>query len=108
MKTNSNKTQQGLSLNPQEKPDNSKLSGELVKKIPDTPFTLVTREHDVMITIGQDVVKTGFANQKEAEDYIEAKPWELILTATAIYTMYIQEIKTTKKNENSSKQEKSK
>ena len=64
MKTNSNQTQQGLSLNPQEKPDNS-VSGELVKKVEDTPFTLITREHDVMIVIGNDVVKTGFANQAE-------------------------------------------
>lgn len=74
--------------------NNSKLSGELVEFIENTPFTIVERENETkMLTMGEYIVKKNIENKEELIKNIQQYDWQLILTATAIYIEKIQELK---------------
>lgn len=52
-------------------------------------FTLVTRNKETEIAVGNNIVsKIKFKSTKEAKNYIDSKPWELIVNTTCcIYDM---------------------
>lgn len=63
-----------------------------------TPFTIVQRENDkgnleILVTMGNYVIKDKFKKVEDAEDYITDDSWELRLKAFAVYTQFINEIK---------------
>lgn len=47
--------------------------------------------------MGNQCVKQEFTTKKAAREYVESKPWELILIAAGIYTEKLLEIKKSKK-----------
>lgn len=60
-------------------------------EVENTPFTLVVEEKGVRIAIGNQICcEKTFDNIGLARHYIDFKPWDLIITATAI----INELKT--------------
>lgn len=74
--------------------NNSKLSGELVEFIENTPFTIVEGENETkMLTMGEYIVKKNIENKDELIKNMQQYDWQLILTATAIYIEKIQELK---------------
>lgn len=86
-------------LNSQENQDNNESTLEVeVKEVEGTPFRIVRNKKEVSIVMGDQVVKKGFESIKDAEEYIEKKPWELILIAGAIYSEFINKIR--KDNDN--------
>lgn len=59
---------------------------ELIKKVEDTPFTLVENEMGVMIAVGNQIASEKiFKTKDDAKEFIESKPYYLIMIATAIY-----------------------
>lgn len=73
--------------------EKEQLSGKpIVVTINNAPFNIVEHKGDILITIGNDVLSKQETVEKAVE-YIESKPWELILNATAIYTEYIEKLK---------------
>lgn len=72
--------------------DNKELNGTEIINVENSPFTIVKLEHDVIITMGKDAVCTNFPSVEEAKEYINQKPWQLMLTAAAIYTNHINKI----------------
>lgn len=75
--------------------ENSKQSSKVEaveKTTEDTPFTLICAEGKWHITIGETIVgDRPFDSKKEAESYINSKPWKLILVATAVFYDKMQE-----------------
>ena len=68
-------------------------------------FNIVLYEESYRITIGKQIVTSrAFNTKKEAEEYINAKPWELIIntqlvTATHAYENYINNNLKNQENE---------
>lgn len=84
------KSQQSIELH---KVDKEQLNGRpIVTTINEAPFNIVENKGEILITIGNDVLKKC-ETVEEAVKYIESKPWELILNATAIYVEYINKVK---------------
>lgn len=71
------------------------------EEIEGTPFHLVGPKGGTLsITLGKQVVSPqGFKTIKEAKEYIDQKPWELILIATMTYGLMVEEA-----NKNAKKQ----
>lgn len=83
------KSQQSIEL---QKVDKEQSNGKpIVVTINDAPFNIIEHNGDILITIGNDVLKRC-ETVEEAVKYIEAKPWELILNASAIYIEYVNKI----------------
>ena len=58
--------------------------------VEDTHFTLVQRENEVLITIGNQVCDANvFENKTEAKKYINKKPWMLIATTSLILSQNV-------------------
>lgn len=70
------------------KTKNVKIKGG-VETIEGTPFNSVEIDEKFAITLGKNVLKTGFKTRKEAEEYVQGLPWEIILPATAIYNEFV-------------------
>lgn len=93
------KSQQSIEL---QKADKKQSNGKpIVVTINNAPFNIIEHKGDILITIGNDVLSKQETVEKAVE-YIESKPWELILNATAIYTEYIEKIKKEKEVRNES------
>lgn len=89
-------SQQSIEL---EKIDKQQSNGKpIVITINDTPFNIVEHKEEILITIGNEVLKKC-ETVESAVKYIESKPWELILNACAIYSEYITKTKKEKKDE---------
>lgn len=83
--------------------DSKELNGTEIINVEESPFTIVKLEHDTIIAMGKEAVCTGFSSEQEARDYISQKPWQLMLTAAAIYTNHINKIINEKNKKNESK-----
>lgn len=84
------KSQQSIELH---KVDKEQLNGNpIVTTINEAPFNIVQHKGEILITIGNEVLGKK-ETIEDAVKYIESKPWDLILNATAIYTEYIKEYK---------------
>lgn len=60
------------------------------EEVKDTPFTLVERGNEVLITIGNQVCDQNvFINKTEAKKYISKKPWMLIATTSLILSQNV-------------------
>lgn len=70
------------------KTENVKVK-EGVEPIEGTPFNSVEINKKFAITLGKNVLKTGFETRKEAEKYVQGLPWEIILPAAAIYNEFV-------------------
>ncbi len=70
------------------KTENVKVK-EGVEPIMGTPFNSVEINEKFAITLGKNVLKTGFETREEAEKYVQGLPWEIILPAAAIYTEFV-------------------
>ena len=69
---------------------NSKLTLISYEEVKNTPFTLVERENEVLITIGNQICDSNvFANKTEAKKYINKKPWMLIATTSLILSQNV-------------------
>ena len=69
----------------QSQEDNNKSTLISYESVENTPFTLVQRENEVLITIGNQVCDQNvFINKTEAKKYISKKPWMLIATTSLI------------------------
>ena len=69
---------------------NSKLTLISYEEVKNTPFTIVERENEVLITIGNQVCDPNvFENKTEAKKYISKKPWMLIATTSLILSQNI-------------------
>ena len=90
------KSQQSIEL---QKADKDQSNGKpIVTTINDAPFNIIENKGEILITIGNDVLKKC-ETVEDAVKYIESKPWELILNATAIYVEYINKMKKEDKDE---------
>ena len=86
-------------LNLQDQADRQESNLEVeIKEVEGTPFRIVRNEKEVSIIMGDQVLKRGFNEIEEAEDYVASKPWELILIAGAVYNEFITKIR--KENDN--------
>lgn len=93
------KSQQSIELI---KADKEQSNGKVnVVTINEAPFNFVEKDDEIMITIGTEVLKKC-ETMEEAVKYVETKPWDLILNATAIYVEYINKIKEERRTENES------
>lgn len=70
------------------KTENVKVK-EGVEPIEGTPFSSVEINEKYAITLGNNVLKTGFETREDAEKYVQDLPWEVILPAAAIYTEFV-------------------
>lgn len=70
------------------KTENVKIK-EGVETIEGTPFNSVEINEKFAITLGKNVLKLGFETRKDAEKYVQGLPWEIILTAAAIYNEFV-------------------
>lgn len=86
-----------LKLQDQADKEQSTLEVE-IKDVEGTLFRIVRNEKEISIIMGDQVIKKGFESIKDAEEYIDAKPWELILIAGAVYNEFITKIR--KENDN--------
>ena len=74
----------------QSREDNNKSTLIKYEAVENTPFTLVERENEVLITIGNQVCDANvFANRTEAKKYINKKPWMLIATTSLILSQNV-------------------
>ena len=73
---------------------NRENSSELIKviEVNDCPLTIGVKDEEVMVALGYNVLKKGFGSIKEAKDYIRKKPWDLLLTASAVFTNELNKI----------------
>ena len=56
-------------------------------------FTIVEHDGEFMIAIGNQIIsKEKFNDLKHAKAYIDRKPWEMILNATAVMINKLNEI----------------
>ena len=79
MKTkNSNKAQLELSKSSQKSKNNSTYFERI--DVPGTPFSIVSSGKSSRIAIGNQIISQEiFENEKLAKDYVEMKPWELLI-----------------------------
>lgn len=70
------------------KTENLKVQ-EGAEPINGTPFTTVEINGTYGITLGKNLLKTGFEKRKDAEMFVQHLPWEIILPAAAIYTEFV-------------------
>lgn len=74
----------------QSQEDNNKSTLIKYEAVEDTPFTLVERENEVLITIGNQVCDQNiFKNKTDAKKYISKKPWMLIATTSLILSQNV-------------------
>ena len=59
----------------------------------DTVFKIVRNEDRVSIVMGDQIMMRNLESIEKAKKVIEEKPWELILTASAMYTEFINNVK---------------
>ena len=65
--------------------DNENYNSIEYKEVKKTPFTLVKRKEQVLITIGNQVVsEKKFKTWEEATKYINKKEWELIAVTAMV------------------------
>lgn len=66
---------------------NSPSSEHIIEEVSECEiFTIVKAIGRYHICLGNEVcAKKAFGSIKEAEEYIYSKPWELIMTATAVF-----------------------
>lgn len=74
-----------LSSNLSNQTDSNESGEEIKKEVKDTPFTIIQHNNELKVTMGQNLLKSGFKTVEEAEKYIKSKPWELMLTANAVF-----------------------
>lgn len=74
--------------------DNYPSSDEFKKHyhvVEDTPFTLIYHNEQYHICLGQNIVGAKpFKSIPEAEEYINQKPWQLMLVAGYIYGKMVE------------------
>ena len=72
--------------------DNENYNSIEYKEVKKTPFTLIERNEEVLITIGGTVASDKkFKTWEEATKYINKKEWELIaITAMILTEKYIK------------------
>lgn len=69
------------------------------ENVEETMFSLVTDENGTKITIGNDIVSEKvFENKNEAIEYIDSKPWELIVISSYMYSKLVSKIKEYEQN----------
>lgn len=83
-----------LSMDAENVSTSKENSSELIKviEVNDCPLTIVVKDNEVMIALGYNVLKKGFESIKEAKDYIRQKPWDLVLSAAAVFTNELNKI----------------
>ena len=63
-------------------------------------FTLVTQNKQTRIAIGRSIVsKMTFKTLKEAKNYIDQKPWELLINVICLVEEKAQEAKNSNNNQ---------
>lgn len=63
----------------------------------ETIFTLVERKEGVKIAVADKLIsKLNFTNLEEAKQYIDSKPWELIVNATCLLYDLTKNVKNNK------------
>lgn len=81
--------------------DNKRYHLTIIEGIDETPFTIIKRENKDTydIAIGNNIIdETNFKEDKEVKDYINSKPWKLIINATIVMQDYYKEIDKQLKN----------
>jgi len=103
MKTkNSNKAQSDLSKSSQKSNNNSTYFERL--DVPGTPFSIVSSEKGSRIAIGNQIISQKiFENEKLAKDYVEMKPWELLINGIGFIIEKTIEYKKLQDEKNNSK-----
>lgn len=67
------------------------------KQVIKTPFTLVQKDGETMVVIGNNVAKSGFATFEDAENDIHENPWEYIPVLVAVIMDKMREITSNQK-----------
>ena len=81
----------------QSQEDSSKSNLIKYEEVNGTPFTLVEKDNEVLITIGNQVCDPNvFKDKAEAKKYINKKSWLLIATTAMILAEKILEQKLNK------------
>ena len=69
----------------QSQEDNNKSTSIKYEAVKNTPFTLIRKDDEVMITIGNQICSPiVFKSEKEARKHINQKKWLLIATTAMI------------------------
>lgn len=77
-------------------------------RVEETPFSLGVTENETLIFIGNFLVTDKkFKSEKEATEYIEEKPWELILTTLYVLLKKLELPQKTEKNAENQQSEQS-
>ena len=77
-----------------ENQNNSNSNYEIIKTVENTPFALVRNEKKVRIVFGDTIASDKtFNSEKEAIDYINEKPYELLIVASGIFTYKLLNLK---------------
>lgn len=72
---------------------NGSVDVTAVKAIRRTPFNNVKTADGWCIAMGNEIISKPFKEFKEAVNYALSMPWDLILTAAAIYVESINKLK---------------
>ena len=81
----------------QSQEDNNKSTLIKYEEVKGTPFTLIEKDNEVLITIGNQVCDPNiFKNKTEAKKHINKKSWLLIATTAMILAEKILEQKLNK------------
>ena len=81
----------------QSQEDNNKSNSIKYEQVKNTPFTLIRKDDEVMITIGNQICSPiVFKSEKEARKHINQKKWMLIATTAMILAERIVEQKLNK------------
>ena len=81
----------------QSQENNNKSTLIKYEEVKGTPFTLIEKDNEVLITIGNQVCDPNvFKNKTEAKKYINKKSWLLIATTAMILAEKILEQKLNK------------
>lgn len=68
--------------------------------IEDTPFTAVYIKNDWVIVMGNEIAsERRFEKIDELKEYIDSKPWELIVTSATIFDKIVKANKDTRNEE---------
>lgn len=63
-------------------------------EVENTPFNILSRNGKFQIILRNQIVSgTDFLNEEDARNYIESKPWELIMIASHLYSEGIELMK---------------
>lgn len=85
----------------EESNDNKRYHLTIIEGIDDTPFSIIKREdRDTYdIAIGNNIIdETDFTDDEEVKNYINSKPWKLIINATIVMQDYYKEMDKQLKN----------